>query len=310
MTTPESPDFFATLFIILTMQVMGRTNARKGAAWIGLCFLIMTAVLWESMGAEALALSIVFTGANILFGFFALTTRRAQEARIRNEHLAGEITKANNELSTFTLRQEELALARERNRLAREMHDSVTQTVFSMSLAAQSAGIMVARDPAGLEAQLKRLSSLSQTALSEMKLLVSELQLPEIRVGLEAMLRQYAQEHGFPGELKVKFEIEGEGALSPAEEEALFHIAREGLTNAGKHAGTAKATVRLILVEPFSLDIEDHGQGFDTGRQAAVGMGLKNMQEQAAEIGWRIEVISALGRGTRIWVEKNPPAGG
>ncbi len=310
MRVDDRADFFATLLLVMTMQVMARANPRAGAAWIAFCAVFMAAALWQNLGAEALALSIVFTAANLVFGLFILALRRARDARLRNEELAEKLAIANKELAASALRREELALARERNRLARELHDSVTQTVFSMSLAAQSAGIMLTRDTTNLPGQLKRISSLSGSALSEMKLLVTELKPRETGGGLAAALRRYAAEHTFPGDLKVNIAVEGAGIISSPEEETLFRIAREGLNNTAKHARAAEATVRLHLLEPFSMEIEDKGQGFDVHARPARGMGLVNMQEQAEEIGWKLDISSAVGKGTLVRVIKNSLSGG
>ena len=306
LNTPEFEDFFAALLIIISMQVMIRLNPKVGFAWMGLCALLMVLVMFRTYQSQAVALALIYTGANILFGSYTLAARRSQEARLQNESLAKQLQEANNDLNALSVQREEIALMKERNRLARDMHDSVTQTVFSMSLAAQSAQLMLAREPASVENQLKRIGNLSQRALSEMKLLVSELNLQRVTTGgLAVSLRHYVQVHSFPENFRVDIYTEGNDVLSSIEEEALFRIALEGLNNIMKHARTSEATIRLHLIEPFSLEIEDKGQGFEPDKSVRSGMGLKNMQEQAKEIGWTMTIFSSLGKGTRIRVEKS-----
>jgi signal transduction histidine kinase len=306
INTPDFEDFFAALLIIISMQVMIRLNPKAGFAWMGLCALIMVLVMFRTYQSQAVALALIYTGANILFGSYTLAARRSQEARLQNESLAKQLQEANNDLNALSVQREEIALMKERSRLARDMHDSVTQTVFSMSLAAQSAQLMLAREPASVENQLKRIGNLSQRALSEMKLLVSELNLQRVTTGgLAASLRHYVQVHSFPENFRVDIYTEGNDVLSSIEEEALFRIALEGLNNIMKHARTSEATIRLHLIEPFSLEIEDKGQGFEPDKSVRSGMGLKNMQEQAKEIGWTMTIFSSLGKGTRIRVEKS-----
>ncbi len=312
LTTPGSPDFFAALLIVVGMQLMDRVGPRVGASWIGLCAVLLVLAMLKTYGSQAFALSLIYSAANILFGSYMQAARRAQEARLENESLAEQLQVANKELSALSAQKEQLVLARERSRLARDLHDSVAQTVFSMSLAAQSAGLMLARRAPGVEEQLKRIGSLSQSALSEMKLLISELNpVQATRGGLTASLRRLIAGDSFPKNLRITISTEGDGVLDPREEETLFHIAQEGLNNIVKHARSSEARIRLHLAEPPSLEVEDNGQGFEPeGSSGGAGMGLRNMHEQAAEIGWTMSIFSAPGKGTRIRVEKGLSMGG
>ncbi len=307
LTMPDPPDFFATLLIILSMQTMLRMSPRVGAVWLALCAVLLALFLFGNYRAEAFALALIFSAANILCGSFALALRRSQEARRKNESLAGQLKEANDHLGALSAQREQLALARERGRLARDMHDSVTQTVFSMSLAAQSAGLLLDRNPAGVAAQLERVGALSQSALAEMKALMSELPLEVPAGGLAAALHRLASDRSLPGNLRVTLHAEGEQRLTPQEEQVLLRIAREALHNVGKHAHTDAAELRLDLTSAPLLEVSDKGQGFNAEQaKAGGGMGLRNMGEQAAEIGWRLIVDSAPGRGTRVRVERRP----
>ncbi len=307
LTMPDPPDFFGTLLIILSMQTMLHLSPRVGAVWLGLCAVLLVLFLYGNYRAEAFGLALIYCAGSILTGSFALALRRSQEAHRQNEGLAGQLKDANDRLSAISAQREQLALARERGRLAREMHDSVTQTVFSMSLAAQSAGLLVERNPPGVVAQLERVGALSRSALAEMKALISELP-PEVPAGgLAAALRRLATDRSLPGNLTVTTHVEGTQQLSLREEQVLLRIAREALHNVGKHAHTDAAELRLGLTGVPVLEIADRGQGFDAMlASAGGGMGLRNMGEQAAEIGWRLTVDTAPGKGTRVRVERRP----
>lgn len=308
---PDSSDFFANLLIVLSMQVMLHMNLKTGILWIGLCALLMALIFARASSIHAVALVLVYTAGNVLLGFYALATRRAQEARLQNQNLAQQLQEANRQLTVYSSRLEQLGAARERARLGRDLHDSVTQTVFSMSLASQSAGLLLDRNSSQAKAQLERLGQLAQSALSEMKLLVSELQPAEMgEGGLTAVLKRYIQGRVFPRDLSISFQSEGQGILGTAEEQGLFRIVQEALNNVVKHSNTSQASIRLHLAEPFWIEVEDQGQGFDLA-QALDGssVGLKSMYERAAEIGWALKVISSPGSGTRVRMEKTPPAG-
>jgi signal transduction histidine kinase len=198
-----------------------------------------------------------------------------------------------------------IAALEERNRLARELHDSVTQTVFSMNLTSQSALLLYERDLSQVEGQLNRLNQLAQSALSEMQILISELR-PEksTQSDIVSALRKHIADRTLQENLSIIFEVEGDGVLNTFEEQGLFRIAQEAINNIVKHARTENAQITLHLSEPYWMEITDHGQGFDLGKALEKGrVGLCSMQERAEEIGWKIEIISSPGSATRIHVE-------
>ena len=308
MATPAFSDFFATLLVIPSMQIMAHFGPKIGMSWIGLCTLTIALMLEKNYKAQGIALSLIFTAGNVFFGAYALMTQRAQAARKNNQALVEELREANQQLQAYSTQLEQLAVARERNLLARELHDSVTQTVFSMTLATQSALLLFERDPARVEPQLERLSQLAQSALSEMQELISELR-PEKEIGggLALTLRQHLEDRHMQESLLVSLEVEGDQPLSASEERNLFRIAREALNNIVKHARTSQAEIHLHLAEPFWMEIADLGQGFDLQKAQGTGrVGLLSMRERAAEIGWILQINTSPGAGTRIRVEKMP----
>ena len=319
LTRTVEGDFYAVLFGILSMQAVQRLGWKTALLWIAL-FTPLTALpltLTYDV-SQAVAFAAIYTGIDVILAFFTLTTRRAAEARARNEALLEELQVANDEIETYSRQIERLAAARERHRLARELHDSVTQTVFSMNLTAQSAALLLQRDRGAADAQLVRLEDLGQTALAEIRALGSELAAAELdESGLAGTLRRHLAQRGLPDGLSVTLTVEDEaapgvvpaagepGALSATEELCLFRIAQEALNNIVKHARTDEAAIRLRLSPPCRLVVEDHGRGFvlEDGRRAG-GMGLGSMRERAAEIGWSFLVTSSPGAGTRIVVEQ------
>jgi signal transduction histidine kinase len=309
LALPGYPDFFATLLGILSMQVMLNLNPRIGAAWVAACALIMGVLLKSNYGtSQAVALTLIYSAGNAFFGTYALIIRREQATQEQKMELARELQAANQQLQDYSAQLENLAVARERNRFARELHDSVTQTVFSMTLTTQSALLLFERDPVRVKDQLERLSQLVHSALAEMQTLISELK-PEAgsAPGLVPALRRHLADNRIAENLSVSLQVEGEQSLTFKEEQALFGVAQEGLNNILKHAQTHEAHIRLHLEAPFWMEIEDRGQGFDLPRARSSGrMGLTSMQERAADIGWDLQVSTSPGAGTCIRVEKVP----
>ena len=302
-------DFFAILFAVLSMQAMQQFSPRLGGAFIGLGAVLTFLVLLGPSGVfQALALAVGVTAVSVFAGAFLLASRRAGAAREKNLALAGELQEVNRRLQIFAQQQEQLATARERQHLARELHDSITQTIFSMNLNTQSALLLLDREPAGVAAQLERLDQLAGSALAEMQLLISRLAPEEIPPrSLEAALRQHLSDRLRLENLSVDLQVEGDVPLEPAEDQGLFRIAQEALNNIIKHAGVNQAAIRLNLAGSPWLEIEDRGAGFDQQQAGGGGrLGLAGMRERAAEIGWTLRVESAPGSGTRIRLAKEP----
>jgi signal transduction histidine kinase len=306
-------DLYALLFGVLSMHAMLRYGLRYGAPWLVL-FVPLTALPLlqnpEYDPPEVAALTLMHTAANVFLAAYALACRRAAEARQANEALARELRDANADLEEYSRRLEGLVVARERNRLARELHDSVTQTIFSMTLASQSAGLLLDRDPPAADAQLNRLGRLAQSALAEMHTLVAGLA-PDVNGdgGLRGALGREVERRAASDGMRVSLEIDDppvgvsdRHVLSPQEEQALLRIAQEALNNVAKHSGVLEATIRLRLAQPVRMEIEDSGRGFDvTEAGSGPGFGLESMKQRAAEIGWDLELISRAGVARGSW---------
>jgi len=305
MALPGSPDFMGALLAVLSMQAMLHLSTWIGAAWIAVCAVLMFFLLRVESGSEAFALVLIYTAGNVFFGSYILTIRRAQAAHQRSHTLAKDLAQANQRLESYSAQVEQIAAARERNHLARELHDSVTQTAFSMNLTTQSATLLLARDPSRVEEQLDRLYDLARSALAEIQVLIDRLK-PELArpAGLVPALRRLLADCRF-ADLSVSINLEGEETLSAAEEQSLYRITQEALNNILKHTQATQAHIRLHLEEPFWMEIEDQGQGFDVPQaQHSGGVGLVSMSERTDEIGWKLQIISSPGTGTCIRVKK------
>jgi signal transduction histidine kinase len=300
-------DFFAFLFAITGMQAMQHFSPRVTVILIGLSALLTFLALVQPYGIfQAVALAVIFMAVSIFLAAYIWSTRRARTVQEQQQALLGELQEKNQQLEYYSQQLQQLATSRERQRLARELHDSVTQTIFSMTLATQSALILLDRDRKQVAIQLERLDQLAQSTLAEMRVLITRLAPENIaRGGFVAALQQHLADRHKLDNLSVTLEIKGEQLLEPAEEAGLFRIAQEALNNVLKHAKTSQAALRLHLIEPFWMEIEDHGSGFDLQPARKGGqMGLTSMQERAAEIGWTLHVDSSPGAGTRVRVEK------
>jgi signal transduction histidine kinase len=305
--TQLDSDFFSVLYAILGMQIMQVIKPSLSVVIIGL-FTPLTAIsLTKIYGiGQILPLAFVYLAANALLSSYAYLSKQTIETRERNQKLLVELQNANYQLQTYADEVKGLSVARERNRLARELHDSVTQTIFSMTLTTQSARLLLKKDPLRVNEQLERLNQLALNVQNEMHQLINQLSPMKYgRKGLAAQLREHIQNRYLPEYLSVSLEVTGEKPLKLAEEQNLFRIVQEALNNTVKHTKSNNAFVRLHLDEPFWVEVEDQGQGFDlTKHDDRPGVGLASMRERAEGIGWKLSIRSSPGKGTIVTVEK------
>jgi signal transduction histidine kinase len=206
-------------------------------------------------------------------------------------------------------RSRELSIISERNRLALELHDVVSQKLFSVMLTAEAAAGQLDRDPAAARAQLVRLRELARESLDELRSLIMGLRPPELeRDGLEGALRKelemVAHVHGIEIEFEVDGATDGKAPDGNGEREfAILRIAHEALNNAVRHAHADHVTVRLSQrPDRVTVEVRDDGVGFEPDRAEVRSrhLGLTSMEERARDLGGRLEIRSAPGAGTTV----------
>ncbi|WP_194898462.1 GAF domain-containing sensor histidine kinase [Catenulispora pinisilvae] len=223
-------------------------------------------------------------------------------------------------------RERELAITRERNRLARELHDAVAQKLFALRLTSQAAAdLLDAADTddsdkarARARAELDQVAALAREAAEELRSVVVELRPAELEEdGLAVTLRKHVEVldrvNLTAGGPRVAFEGADVKGLSPAAEEVLLRVAQEALHNALRHAEASTINVRLAERCPAGtnacggafLEVDDDGIGFDPGavRRAGRSLGLVSMRDRAKSVRGRLDVTSAPGQGTKIRLE-------
>jgi PAS domain S-box-containing protein len=198
----------------------------------------------------------------------------------------------------------ELATAGERARLARELHDSVTQALFSMTLTTRSIELLMERDVAGARRMLGELRDLERDALAEMRALIFELRPGHLEeLGLEQALRTHASAVQARTGLPIGVDCAPVDRAPLAVEDALYRIAQEAIHNVVKHAAAGAVEVHLDQgVDGLRLRVADDGAGFDPGAIPAGHLGLASMRTRAEGVGGRLHVESRPGAGTRVEV--------
>jgi signal transduction histidine kinase len=201
----------------------------------------------------------------------------------------------------------ELSIVSERNRLALDLHDAVSQKLFGLVLAAESARTLIDRDPAAANEQLTKLQTLAQEARDELRSLVLELRPPDLEQdGLCGALRKHVEVLRRLQPVEIDLDLDARIESEPARDREVLRIAQEALHNALRHARAEHLAVRLRRRDGhLLLEVEDDGVGFDPAAAVlrSTHLGLTSMEERAERIGARLEVRSKQGAGTTVRLE-------
>ena len=204
-------------------------------------------------------------------------------------------------------RSQELSVLSERNRLALELHDAVSQKLFSLRLSAEAAATLLDRDPEAARAQVLKVGESAQEALDELRALIFELRPPDLeRDGLRGALRKHVEllQRGKPGDIEL--DIDAEVGRDPERDREILRIAQEALQNALRHAEAQHVAVRLRRENGrVRLEVADDGVGFDPDAPELRShrLGLTSMEERARRVDGRLTVVSSPGAGTTIVLE-------
>jgi signal transduction histidine kinase len=287
--------FPALIWAAFRFGLAGATLSIAIAAGVAIGFTANEAGLFSTLPIDLRTLS-----TQVYIFVAALTTLFLSALVIERERSAAELAEAK--------RREDGRAMKERHRIARDLHDSVSQALFSAVLHTRTAQKALKRDgptaSGPLEQSLDAIGELTRGAQSEMHALIFELGHDAVEDGLVAALTRHASmlraRHGLDIDVQGPERL----ALSPRAQTELFGIGREALANVVKHAGASRAWVhiearsRRVLVE-----IRDNGSGFDPASRHPGHFGLESMHSRAAEVGAVLTIASAPRAGTVVRVE-------
>jgi signal transduction histidine kinase len=205
-------------------------------------------------------------------------------------------------------RDQEVRLVEERQRLARDLHDAITQSLYSLTLFARAARQMLqGGETDNADQQLERIGQMAHYALKEMRLLIYQLRPSALEAaGLVGALEQRLEAVERRAKMDARLIANPlDLGLPPPVEEALYRIAQEVLNNVLKHAAASKVVVSLSTADgAVELAVGDNGQGFDPeGAREAGGMGLANVRQRAYQVGGAVTITSTPGQGTEVRVK-------
>jgi signal transduction histidine kinase len=197
-------------------------------------------------------------------------------------------------------RGRELSVLQERARLARDLHDAVSQKLFSVRAKARASAILVHRDPGRAIEEIDSIAALAGEAHAELRAIIDGLAPPELAAGgLAGSVRGYAALAGRTYGTDVLVRVEELPDLDPARQTAVYRIAQEAIGNALRHSGGAVSVCLSRRQRSIVLEVSDAGRGFDISAPQQ-GLGLASMRERAGSVGGRLKITSVPGTGTTV----------
>lgn len=299
-------DFWLILLIPTCIFAMRYYQPKAGYFWIaGFSVLVVFNLFIAHEPKFAVTYSLVYISAFILVSAYTRTLRDAEEAKEESRGLYRSLREAHTRLKASAENAEELAIYRERGRLARELHDSVTQTLFSMTLVTGSIGILYNKDPQQIPGKLDDLRKLAQSALDEMRGLVEQLRVESAEEDWRTVLSRHIEETSHRSGIQISFDDESQITLPAGVGKEVYRIVQEALNNVEKHSKALSAAVKIECPDnELFISVVDHGLGFQMLPIKSVPghFGLETMKERAAEFGGTFTVESKPGSGTEVLV--------
>jgi signal transduction histidine kinase len=241
-----------------------------------------------------------------LFGLFGVAFCRSHKPSLQDQRLVQALAqRAGLAIQNARLfeQAQQVATAEERERLARELHDAVTQTLFSASLIAEAVPHLWERDPDEGRRRIEELRRLTRGALSEMRTLLLELRPASLmEAPLGQLLKQLAETAASRANLEVSIRSDGDAwSLPPEVHLVVYRVVQEALNNTCKHGAATHATVHVRWRhDGLHARVTDNGRGFEPRADTRGRLGLVIMQERARAVGARLRIQSQLGHGTTV----------
>ncbi|MBX3015630.1 MAG: hypothetical protein KF832_29175 [Caldilineaceae bacterium] len=298
------------LYFILSGRALFLFPNWMGYGWIALFGAISTVVLAYLMAPDWLfgILNGLGTTCGYLFlGSAANAQRRAEVASAESKRLLQELQTAHQQLQAYAAHAEALAIAEERNRLAREMHDTLGHRLTVAAVQLEGAQKLVERDPAKASQMIGTVREQVREGLQELRHTVAALRTPleaelPLRTALTHLTTHFREATGLPTTLVCPVTLP---ALSTAQRQALYRAAQEALTNIQRHAQASYVWMTLTLPEDshgqsaIELTMADDGIGI-APQPLSTGYGLRGLEERATQLGGTLRIQPRLGKGTQM----------
>ena len=289
----SSTDAFNFLFVLLAIHTAHVLPGKNTAIWITIYYAIVSVVVISIRGADGIYAVLFYGVTYILCGFFGAVLQQAEKGRDQNQLLVDELQSTQQKLR-------ELAVVEERNRLARDLHDSVKQQVFAISMQLSAAKTSLSESDKSYQSVVEA-ERLAQQAGAELTTLINALRPPGLeKKPLADAICEHVEDWSRQNKISAETNIDSTIIVNQQIDQALFRVLQEALANVARHSKADKVSVDLKLDgDAVCLSVADNGVGFDA-KQIAKGIGLDSMQERLIAVNGKVDVVSEKSKGTRV----------
>jgi signal transduction histidine kinase len=294
---------FPTLYCLLTVQAILLLSLNPGTLWV-VAYVAMTSISFAVSFnlREGMMAIIIYGGLNAFFAAYASALLRANVSRNESQALLAELQQAHEQLQSYALRAEEMAVVEERNRLAREMHDTLGHRLTVASVQLEAAQRLCPTEPERAASMVETVREQVREALGELRATVATLRAPveadlQLRSALQRLATHYEEATGSSIHQVLPDSMP---RLPEAHRLALFRAAQEALTNIQKHAKAKRVWLVLSVGEDWvTLLVSDDGKGVSmSGKES--GFGLQGLRERAEQLGGELHLEPRSGGGTEL----------
>ncbi len=293
---------FAILFFVLGPEVVFRFPTRIGFTWIGI-FILATGIIYSlKFGPSGLLTALPFAAGNLFFAVFGWVLVQSEWHRKKGEELLAELRQTHEQLQRYAAQVEELAVAQERNRLARDVHDTLGHQLTIAAVQLEGAQRLIPTNPERASQMVGTVREQVRAALYELRRMVATLRAPlnedmPIIQALKKLVGDFESATGIRIHLLLE---ETFPQLPDAKRQAIYRAAQEALTNVHRHAHARDVWLQLIHApQSITLLVGDNGIGIAED-QANTGFGLRGMRERAVQLGGELFLDSRVGGGTQL----------
>ena len=289
----SSTDAINFLYLFASIHAALVLTRRAAFAWIAVYYIAVITTVFITRGTNGFFAAAFYLVTYTVCGVFGRILQQAELAREHNQQLIEELKSTQEKLR-------ELAVVEERNRLARDLHDSVKQQVFAISMQLGAARTALSESdkayPPVTEAE-----RLAQQASAELTTLIHQLRPPSLeRKSLTDAIKEHLDEWSRQNHIETEIDLDGDISVNKDVEQALFRVLQEALSNVARHSKADKVAVELKSVnDAIVLTVEDNGVGFDA-KQIAKGVGLDSMQERLIAVNGKVDIVGEKSKGTRV----------
>jgi signal transduction histidine kinase len=289
----SASDAFNFLFYTLTIHAAVMLSLRAAITWTSVYFCITSVAMLVDRGSAGWFAILFYLAVFILCIIMGHTVQQTELASERNQRLVEELQETQQKL-------QELAVVEERNRLARDLHDSVKQQVFAISMQLSAARTALSESDKAYSS-VTEAERLAQQAGAELTTLINALRPPGLESkSLADAIREYAAVWSRQNSIASEVEVDSAVSVNQQIEQALFRVLQEALANVARHSQADKVTVTLKSENGnVVLIIEDNGIGYDA-EQITKGIGLDSMKERMAGVSGELQISSLKSQGTRV----------